>query len=281
MDEIVGSFAPITLETCLWSKPIGGLQVTETRARPGVCLPRHAHEYACVVVPLEGSFAETFRSGSVACEVATALFKPGGEQHTDCFGRVGARCLVVEFRASRFDEICQHAPPLDRVANTRSGAVMKLATRMHYELARGDALSPLMLEGLVLELLGTTFRHSGSDTIAYAPRWLERIRERLHEEYSGKLSIAALAADANVHPDYLSRCFRKQYGMLIGEYLRRLRVDWAARAMATTDTPLVQIAQSAGFSDQSEFTRRFREVMGMTPGRYRAQRAGRQDASTC
>jgi AraC family transcriptional regulator len=270
--ESASGFAPLTLGTCLWSEPVGDLQVAETRAPPGLRLPWHAHEHACLVVLLEGSFTEAFRTRSVACDVATALFKPPGEQHTDRYGRTGARCLVVEFMPQQIEHVCQHASSLDRVANVRSATVMQLATRIHYELVREDALSPLVLEGVVLELLGTTLRHCGSDTISRAPRWLERTQERLHEEFSSKLSIAALAVDAEVHPDHLSRCFRQRYGMLIGEYVRRLRVDWAANKIVTTDMPLVQIALGAGFSDQSEFTRRFREQMGTTPSRYRATR---------
>jgi AraC family transcriptional regulator len=269
----VSDFAPITLGTCLWAESIGDLDVAETRANPGLRLPRHAHEHACLVVPLEGSFTEAFQTRSVLCDVATSLFKPAGEAHTNNYGRVGARCLVVEFRPSKMENICQRTRAFDQVATVRSGAVMQIATHVHCELARQDALSPLVVEGLVLELLGTTFRYSGSDTISRAPRWLERLRERLHDEFTVKLSIADLAADVDLHPDYVSRCFRQQYGMLIGEYVRRLRVEWAAHEIMTTQTPLVQIAQAAGFSDQSEFTRRFRELTGTTPGQYRATHA--------
>jgi AraC family transcriptional regulator len=271
--DAVEVFAPITLGTCLWRESIGDLELAETRARPGASLPRHAHEHACLVVALQGSFTEVFRTRSVVCDVATSLFKPAGEAHTNNYGRVGARCLVVEFRRSKMEDICQRTRPLDEVATVRSGAVMRLATHVHCELARQDATSPLVVEGLILELLGTTFRYSGSDTISRAPRWLERLRERLHAEFTSKLSIADLAADVDFHPDYVSRCFRQQYGMLIGEYVRRLRVEWAAHEIKTTRTPLVQIAQAAGFSDQAEFTRRFRELTGMTPGHYRATHA--------
>ena len=272
MLESPQSFAPLTLGTCLLSQPIGDLRIAETRApRPDVRLPWHAHEHACLVVPLEGSFTEGFPSREISCDIGSALFKPPGERHTNRYGRTGARCLVVEFMPVTLQHFCERVSGLDQVANMRSGAVMHLATRIHYELIRADA--PLVIEGLVFELLGTTFRHSGQDTISHAPPlWLERTRQRLHDEFCLKLSIADLAADAHVQPDHLSRCFRQRYGVLIGEYVRRLRIEWAARQVATTDTPLAQIALATGFSDQSEFTRRFRQYTGTTPAKYRSQR---------
>ena len=39
--------------------------------------------------------------------------------------------------------------------------------------------------------------------------------------------------------------------------------------LASSDTPLVEIALAAGFADQSHFTRTFRDRMRMTPGEFR------------
>ena len=36
-----------------------------------------------------------------------------------------------------------------------------------------------------------------------------------------------------------------------------------------TDRPLAEIAAATGFTDQSHFTRRFRQTTGLTPDAYR------------
>jgi AraC family transcriptional regulator len=56
----------------------------------------------------------------------------------------------------------------------------------------------------------------------------------------------------------------------VGEYLRRLRLDWAASQLAATETPLALLAAEAGFADQSHFTRAFKRHAGLTPARYRS-----------
>jgi AraC family transcriptional regulator len=270
MPEIRETFAPITQGACLRTATAGDLRVTETSVAPGRRFPWHAHEHACLVVLLEGSFTEAFRTRSVACDGPAALFKPAGELHADHYGQHGARFLIVEFPRAQMEHLCPSVRGCDDVACVRTTEVLELATRLHGELDHADAFTSLVLEGLILELVGTTFREHGLGELSLAPRWLRKTRERLHESFSSRLTVSQLATDAGVHPDHLSRCFRQHYGMLIGEYVRHLRVRWAADAIATTGTPLIDVAMAAGFADQSEFTRRFRELMGTTPGRYRA-----------
>jgi AraC-like DNA-binding protein len=52
------------------------------------------------------------------------------------------------------------------------------------------------------------------------------------------------------------------------DYLVQCRVR-RAQEFLETDLPLSTIARVSGFSDQSHFTRRFRERVGVTPGNYR------------
>ena len=102
-----------------------------------------------------------------------------------------------------------------------------------------------------------------------APAWLTRVRDCLHDRFLDPPSIAELAHDANVHPDYLARVFRIWFGHPIGQYMRRLRLDWAPQRLAATSLSIVQIALDAGFADQSHFTRAFKRYLGVAPGDYR------------
>ena len=68
----------------------------------------------------------------------------------------------------------------------------------------------------------------------------------------------------------LAREFRRRFGCSIGDYVRRLRIEFACRELAISDVPLYEIAFAAGFSDHSHFARTFKRATGMTPGAYRA-----------
>jgi AraC-like DNA-binding protein len=49
----------------------------------------------------------------------------------------------------------------------------------------------------------------------------------------------------------------------------------AASKLRRTDDPVLSVAVEAGFSDLSEFNRRFLRVLGVTPRAFRARGLGR------
>jgi AraC family transcriptional regulator len=73
-----------------------------------------------------------------------------------------------------------------------------------------------------------------------------------------------------VHPVHLAREFRRHFRCTPGEYVRRLRVESAARALSHSDAPLAQIGLAAGFSHQAHFCRVFKRHTGMTPSEFRS-----------
>ncbi len=101
------------------------------------------------------------------------------------------------------------------------------------------------------------------------PAWLSRIVEKLTVEYSERLTLDELSEEAGVHPVYLSRVFRKCTGEGIGEHVHRLRVRAACEQMLEPEISLAEIGLATGFADQSHFTRTFRKVTGVSPGRFR------------
>ena len=52
-------------------------------------------------------------------------------------------------------------------------------------------------------------------------------------------------------------------------YLVQKRVERAQSLLAQSDRTLSEIALTAGFADQSHLTRRFRQVVGITPSEFR------------
>ena len=106
------------------------------------------------------------------------------------------------------------------------------------------------------------------------PRWLRTVEEALEASVASPPSVESLAALAGVHPTHLLRTFRKHNGATLSNFIRQRRIQRARAEVAKGDRPLSMIALDAGFSDQSHFTRVFRQVFGETPGQYaRSQRS--------
>lgn len=263
-------FAPIAQCAELRSAPVGDLVVAECRASGGARLAWHAHQHASVMLLLDGSFTEQFRARSISCTSSTALFKPAGERHANEYGHTGARFLIVELPPPQLAQLRERGALVDGIRTVQGPRTIDLGFRLRRELRHVDCYSTLSIGGLIYELLAVMSRESNWQPGAAAPYWLRRVHDQLRDNFSHRLNIADLASQVDVHPDHLSRCFRRQYGMLIGEYVRRLRIEWAAKKLVTTDMSLAELAMVTGFADQSEFTRRFRQQLGTTPGRYRS-----------
>jgi AraC-like DNA-binding protein len=54
-----------------------------------------------------------------------------------------------------------------------------------------------------------------------------------------------------------------------GQYLVKVRIDAACHRLSNTTEPIAQIALSCGYSDQSAFSRQFKQAVGISPLAYR------------
>jgi AraC family transcriptional regulator len=132
-----------------------------------------------------------------------------------------------------------------------------------------EGTSALAIEGCIFEILAEASRSKVHAAERKSPRWLERVKEFLHGNFSEPFIYEDVAKVAGVHPVHLARVFREQNSCTIGEYVRRLRVDFALRQLSETENPLSEIAAAAGFADHSHFTRTFKAYIGLTPSEYR------------
>ena len=83
------------------------------------------------------------------------------------------------------------------------------------------------------------------------------------------LRTAALAANAGVSVRHLTRLFREQLGEPPGRLVRRVRIELAARMVASTVLPLPQIARACGFSSAETLRQAFVARYDVTPSQFR------------
>jgi transcriptional regulator GlxA family with amidase domain len=98
---------------------------------------------------------------------------------------------------------------------------------------------------------------------------LARVLDRLHRGFAESIRIEELCSVANLSARSLHRLFMRHLGENVSEYLGRLRIGRACMLLAETDRPISVIAAETGFSNLSNFNRRFRDAREMTPTEYR------------
>ena len=113
-----------------------------------------------------------------------------------------------------------------------------------------------------------------------APWQVRRACERLESDLGGKLPLAKIAAEFGLSVSHFSRAFRISTGLPPHQWLLRQRVRAAKQLMTVRDLPLSEIAISAGFANQSHFTRVFSTAVGVSPGVWRREAHGAPETET-
>ncbi len=102
------------------------------------------------------------------------------------------------------------------------------------------------------------------------PDWVKELKEIIQDQIDTNLNLTNLSKSIDIHPAYLSREFSKHFdNMNFGEYLRKLRIEKAIQLIQHQNYSLTEIAYLTGFSDQSHFSRIFKEHTGKNPSTYR------------
>lgn len=236
----------------------------------GLRVARHVHESVCLTLVLSGRFLERHDHRDHAVEEGSILVKPPGEAHACEIGRDGSRLVFLEYEPVKLDTLLP-CRPFDGVVHERSSRACILARQIERELSFVDDFSLVAVEGLSLEVVATISRAHSSPPRT-PPPWLERVWEMLHERFLDVPGCKDLAEEAGVHPSTLSRAFRNSYGMGMAEYARQIRLEWASHELVHSSRPIATIAQEAGFTDQSHFTRWFKRFSGLTPAEFRRLR---------
>jgi AraC-like DNA-binding protein len=78
-----------------------------------------------------------------------------------------------------------------------------------------------------------------------------------------------LARFAGVSPAHLCRAFKNYSGKNLFDYLLERRLQAAMLALRGTDEKILSVALDSGFHDVAYFNRRFKQIVGRTPGEYR------------
>lgn len=98
---------------------------------------------------------------------------------------------------------------------------------------------------------------------------LSPVIRHIDRHHSRCIPMTDMAALCGLSVTHFNRRFRQLLRMTPTAYLRSVRIQAARRWLGTTHRGLAEIAQECGFTDQSHFTRCFRESTGLTPGEYR------------
>jgi len=242
------------------------------------------HGAVCVAAVVQGTFQYRSTAGA-------ALLAPGAVllgNHGACFEcghehGVGDRCVSVHMTPAYWEEIVAAVPGARSAAFAapRLPPLPALLPLIAALVAAGHDRDAAALEELALGFAGAVAEALPARSRA-APGPSRRIERRISDAVrriesedpaAPTSSLAARAREAAMSPFHFLRVFRQTVGMTPHQYVLRTRMHRAAVRLRGSNEAISAIAFDAGFNDLSTFNRRFRRIMGASPGAYRAQRA--------
>jgi AraC family transcriptional regulator len=99
---------------------------------------------------------------------------------------------------------------------------------------------------------------------------LNRVIEYIEARLDREIALSALAQIAGMSPHYFCELFKQSVNVSPYQYVLRRRIEHAKKVLEEPGVTVFEAAMRSGFSDQSQFTKIFRRVVGVTPTSYRA-----------
>lgn len=229
----------------------------------------HEHDEAHFYLALKGKCVETYARECRDFRPSTVGFLPSGHAHAVEYCDREFQWFRVNASSAWLSKVDRYMDSQLRPFHTSNGILPELFWRLYREYSFPDAVSPLVAEALVVEMVGEVSRQ-GRSANRSAPRWLVHARDFVEANFAEQVRLVSIAETVNVHPVHLAREFRRHFNCSIGEYVRNRRVEFVRRQLTVSDMSLVEIALAAGFCDQSHLSRTFKRTVGLTPTEYRS-----------
>lgn len=255
--------------------------------------PRHSHNYIEIMYTCRGSVTHVINGESVAeVRQGELLFLSCNAYHE--IRRADMEDIAVNFIVlpQFFDtayDMMKGDNILSRFLTENLCGAGGRISHLHFHVAD---LLPVqnLVENMVCDMTGDTPNLQNISRITMGLLFLqllghtERLEPHSHPDHDSRLVIAALREVEENYPDasltqlacqlnqsvfVLSRLIRQATGRTFIQLLQQKRFSRAAQLLETSRLSVADISAAIGYDNTSYFHRKFLELYGMSPARYR------------
>ncbi len=237
------------------------------RVSQGQTAQRRGREYSAFAIKTHGCTIYRMRRAKYVSDPGHVIFLPRGASYSwECLEE--GECLMIEFD-------CENCP--DSILSSPVKSSMELAaifSRLeNLMLFRPHGYLPKCMTGLyetisrIAENEQTDYRFSSKK---------ERIRpsvEYMEQHFSdGGIDIQTLARLSGISVVYFRKIFTEVYGMPPIRYLNMIKIEKAKGLLISDYSTIEDVAESVGYGNVYHFCKMFKQMTGISPGKYAAFR---------
>jgi AraC-like DNA-binding protein len=183
-----------------------------------------------------------------------------------CHGPEPAPNFWITFQVSR--RLALHQPvPIILPVRPVERLLLRQVTRHFTGIGKGDTERIFHLSQALLHVaLVRSEIHWLASTVSDS---LQRAIRDMETKYAAPLKMETLARTAGLSVRGFSKAFQKSRGIAPGKFLSQVRVREAADLLANSNSSMEEIAEKTGFPNRHYLSRKFKQVTGDSPARFR------------
>lgn len=222
----------------------------------------HYHENTHLSLILQGGNRESRKNEDIQVTTGKIMFYNAGETHRNQHTAFPSKNLNIEYKKEFFNKNKLDPKIISKPSIQNIDAYLNLLN-IYNELHLVDLYTVDNIEFSLNQLL------ESNDTSSYIPVWIKQMKEIIEDRWDEFIPLKDLATTFNVHPVTISKYFRKYYQCTLGDYMRKIKIDKAIFFLLNTKTPISEISDICGFTDQSHMIKVFKAYIGFLPNQIR------------
>jgi len=237
----------------------------------------HWHDAYTIPVIVAGAEGYRYRGSDYVAEAGGVPIINPGELHTgskavEAGWRYRVMYAPVQFIHELADEVAGKPQPLPWftpgvIRDPDLAARLANAHRLLEDGADALAAEAAMLDALSTLLVRYAQTQPEPSRVAADDARVATMKERLTGDLLEPVTLAELAQAAGLSPFHAARLFNRATGLPPHAWRNQVRLQ-RALAPLRAGVPVTDVAAASGFTDQSHFTRHFRRMFGVPPGRW-------------
>ncbi len=230
----------------------------------------HQHEYYELELILDGEAVHNINGESTRLSKGDVVFITPIDRHG--FENCLFRTITLHFSTTYLSPMFKNA--LSSSENKIFRGVNQV-TKTYFDIAHKvfmdentnnkDVKIKNLVELILLELMPDIFGENDS-----SGRSGDRISEAIgfiNVNFTKEISLSSIEEMYGLTPSYFSRAFKKRVGKNFVNYIAEKRIDYAKKLLVSGER-VIDTCYECGFSSERNFTRRFKELTGVSPKDY-------------
>jgi AraC-like DNA-binding protein len=265
--------------------PGTGVYLYESKHPKGETVSGHYHDHFQILYALEGEGEITLGNDSYSfSKDSVVLIVPETIHSINATSKLTV--LVLAFSVPALNpymqgsllEHFQYHSKFYELDLLSASEIKPLFRKILYEQKNVDTYSKFATPILLLQIIVILLRQQGTKKIEDANDMRSlQMKEYIESHYFENITAEKFSMLFNISTRYMNDIFKRKYQETPLQYLQKVRINRAKELLLETDKDIVSVCFEVGYENLSTFYRTFRNLVGISPNKYRT--TGTMDSS--